>query len=108
LPEEKMIFPKKVIIAGRNWSVLTDKTLNGGEWDADAGEIRIGPHKSEEERMICFIHEVLEVILTMKNYRQESYPDENYLFIFTHRDLINIARDFYLALRPILPTKGKY
>jgi hypothetical protein len=98
--------PKSVAIAGRTWPVIMDKSVDGGKWKSDPGEIRIGPHKSDEERVIWFLHEVLEAILTLRNHRYESYPDENYLFVFDHREFINIVRDFYLAV-PILPMKGK-
>lgn len=102
-----MRLPSKVVIGGRTWPVIADKSVHGGAWTSDPGEIRIGPHKSDEERMTWFLHEVLEAILCIRNHRQDSYPDENYLFVFDHRDFINVVRDLFLALKSILPTTGK-
>lgn len=84
-----------------------DKSVHGGEWTSNPGEIRIGPHKSKEEQLIWFFHEAMEAILTMRNHRKESYPDNNDLFIFDHREFINIMRDFFLVISPLLATKER-
>ncbi len=94
--------PRSVVIAGRPWLVVYDKSLNGAEWKSNPGEIRIGAHNSDEEQMIYFLHEVLEAILDRRNNRYESTHSENDLFVFDHREFINIVRDFYFAIRPLL------
>jgi len=97
-----MNLPKSVVIAGRPWPVIMDKAVSGGSWTSDPGEIRIGPHKSEDERMIWFLHEVLEAVLAMRNHRHDSIPDNNYLFVLDHREFTNAVRDLFLAIKPIL------
>jgi len=101
-----MSLPKSVIIGGRSWSVISDKSLDGGSWISNPGEIRIGLHKSEEVCMVWFLHEIFEVILAMGHHRFECYPNkDNDLFIFSHKELIKIVEEFYGAIRPILWRK---
>ena len=103
-----MSFPKSVIIGGRPWPVISDKSVDGGSWTTNPGEIRIGPHKSEEERMIWLFHEIFEAILAMGHHRFECYPNkDNDLFVFNHKELTQIVRELYGAIKPILPMMGK-
>ena len=97
-----MKLPKSVVIAGRPWPVISDKTIEGGMFTSDPGIIKIGPHGSEDERLNILIHEILEAILTIRNHRYQSYPDQNDLYVFNHREFIGVARDVGLALRGFL------
>ena len=97
-----MRLPTSVIIAGRTWKVLYDKDVQGGEWYSQPGVIKIGPTSSDEEKIGIFVHEILEAILTTRNYRYDNYPDGNDLFVFNHREFINIVKDLTLALRGVL------
>jgi len=101
-----MRLPQNVIIAGRTWKVVHDKDISGGRFDSKPGIIKIGSLQSKDEETQVFIHEVLEAILAMKNHRYENYQDENYMFVFNHRDFLNICRDLTLALKGILKSGG--
>ena len=103
-----MKLPTSVVIGGRLWPVISDKSVDGASWTTNPGEIRIGLHKSEEERMIWLLHEIFEAILAEGNHRFECYPNkDNDLFIFDHKEFIKIVKELYGAIKPILPTKGK-
>ena len=102
-----MKLPRSVIIAGRPWPVVFDKAIVGAEWSSNPGVIRIGPHKSDEEQVIFFIHEILEAILTQRLHRYDSYPDEKcQLFFVDHREFSNVVRDLYQAIKPLLRLGG--
>lgn len=102
-----MKLPKTVIIAGRPWPVVEDKSVDGALWDSNPGTIRIGPHKSDDVRAIWLLHEILEAILTQRLHRYDSYPDEkSQMFILDHREFSSVICDFYQAIKPLLTEGG--
>jgi hypothetical protein len=97
-----MKIPKSVIIAGRCYKVIRDKSISGAEWHSDPGVIKIGHHQSDEELTQWLIHECIEAILVMRNHGYENA--ESRMFVFNHSEFSNIINDVYLALKPMLKS----
>lgn len=98
-----MKFPKSVIIAGRPFKVVFKAGLGGAQFSSMPGLIEVGPHPDGDERLVWFLHEVLESIMTQRMCRYDSYPDrDSSRFVMTHAEFSNIVRDLVLAIKPML------
>jgi len=97
--------PKKVVIAGREWSVVWDKTVEGACFDGNSAMIVIGRDGKGSE-MELYLHEVLEALLHERGHRYHYYcsdgGNEKRIFSFNHAEFVNIVKDLALILKPLL------
>lgn len=86
----KLRFPKQINIISFNFKVIADKTLGGGSFDINKGEIVIGVKHIKEDPTYVFnvlCHELMEVIseLTRTRYSDPSVSG-NYKFFWDHKE----------------------
>lgn len=108
-----MKIPKKLNICGLTFDVDLRKDLMGSSFDCVKQKITLGAKDlTKEELLDDFVHEVIEVILVERGHRYSSYLDfqdtEGTLFIFSHKDYGNVARDISFVLRQIFWSKLKF
>ena len=99
-----MRLPKTIIIAGKDWTVKTDKKFNGGWFNGGKAIMCIGTRFKKDIANI-FLHEVIEAILTERAHRYKIYDDEinqNFLFNLNHSEFDNVIFDITLALKSFL------
>ncbi|HDY68080.1 MAG TPA: hypothetical protein ENH85_09835 [Candidatus Scalindua sp.] len=102
-----MKIPKKVIIAGKEFTVEKDFKGRGGSYSSDKAHIYIGTkNHTKDEIDNTFLHEVIEAILSerMLRFKLPYIGDSNgdYLFNFNHLEFENWVRDLRLALKDCL------
>ena len=100
-----MKLPKKVIIAGKEWIVKTNKNVSGGKFSTGSFSIEVGT-KYPKDILDIFFHEVVEALLTERNLRytiQRSQPENgDYLFNFNHEQFSQIIPDLIIALKDVI------
>jgi hypothetical protein len=100
--------PKHILICGRNYKIIKDKKIDGGNFNCGKQEIRIGTRKgtTKDELSIAFLHEIVECILAERLLRYKlgyNVPQNgDYLFNFNHKDFENWICDLNLALKDII------
>lgn len=98
-----MKLPKKVIISGKEFKVKLKKNSYSGHFSTIPAVMIIGTKGEEQQRREVFMHEILEAILTVRNYRFENAElPQNYHFCFDHKDIIDIAKDLSFAIKDIV------
>ena len=99
-----MKLPKKVLIAGKEWDVIQDKNMRGGQFDCCKAMMKIGT-KYPKEIGDVFLHEVIEAILLERNCRYSlfgKYENDGYIFVLNHKEFDNLCRDIVFALKDVL------
>lgn len=93
-----MKLPKYQIISGKKYKTKFSPGC-GGTFDTGSCIIEIGD--DDNNAIIeCYIHEVIEAILTERIHRYQYYPDGNdrLQFAFDHADFVNIVKDIVVGL----------
>ncbi len=78
---------KKLKINSFNFTVIWDKTNNGGSFSYYTKEIKIGIKNSDDSRIFEIImHELMEIVAVDMNVRLERPDcDSDYIFVYDHR-----------------------
>lgn len=103
-----MKIPPKLIICGREYRIIKDKKLRGGNFDGGAQVIRIGIKNNPptDEIRITLLHEIIELILAERLLRyQKNYShieNGHYLFCFNHQQFEDWIIDLNSALRTLI------
>ena len=93
---------KTITIHGRTWKIKFKKS-GGGEFSSNPATITLGADRDDEEIVQIFFHEIFEGILAMADFRYEAVgKDLDYMFVFDHKQLHAVVKDFYLAIRPMI------
>ena len=105
-----MILPKNRVLAGKKFRVYRNSLSNGGTFDSYKQEIEIGSSGKPDNQFDCFLYEVCEGILALRDLRytkeiQESDNDD-YLFSFNHKEFEVFCSDLTKALEGF-EYKGK-
>lgn len=97
-----MKIPKRVIIAGAEYSVVADKRGEGGAISGTAHIITIGT-KNPSEVPNILTHELLEACLMELGYRYHQYNDGNdgLMFAFDHAGLNRVALALSGAMKDV-------
>lgn len=94
-----MKLPKYQIISGKKYKTKFSPGC-GGTFDTGSCIIEIGD--DDNNAIIeCYIHEVIEAILTERIHRYQYYSDgtnEKLQFVFNHADFVNIVKDIVVGL----------
>jgi hypothetical protein len=89
----KLKLIKEVEILSSLFSVVYDKTTDGGSYSWRDSEIRIGIRSIKKDPLYTFSvisHEVMEIILVGTGCRFENgRTGDNFLFNFTHQNFEN-------------------
>lgn len=98
-----MRLPKSVVIAGLDFRVKYNRSVDGADWSSRTGLIRINPKRGEPV-FALFLHEVIEALMTRRGYRYEKNENCNCedLYIFSHPQYVELIRDLAVILRPML------
>ena len=100
-----MKLPKRVIIAGKTWTVKTNNKSNDARLDGSKGLIIIGT-KDKTYITENFLHEVLGGILIERGHRYHRICDQrdylDFLFSFDHFPFKSIISDLEIALKDVL------
>lgn len=94
-----MKLPKYQIISGKRYETKFTSG-GGGTFDTGACIIEIGDDKNNAV-LECYMHEVVESILTERIHRYQYYSDgtnEKLQFVFNHADFVNIVKDIVVGL----------
>jgi len=106
-----MNFPKRIIIAGREWKVKRDSSLAGvAFFDSFTATISLGKKYGEGEELEAFLHEVVEAILQDRGHRYHYNCDgdnDKRIFVFNHAQFTNVIRDLAGAVRLIVKQEKK-
>ena len=96
-----MRLPKTVNISGKTYTVDRDENRWGGLCSTGRQRIVVGTARDQTAQRIFtnYIHEVLEGVLLERKLRYESADDE-VVFIMTHKQFDNFAKDVATALMP--------
>lgn len=100
-----MRLPKKVLIYGKEYTVVKDPSRNGACVYEKDNIIEIGT--LEKGRILNnFLHEVIELILVENFCRYDNHytcpRDKDMVFVFDHRDFENIVPQIAIAIKGIL------
>ncbi len=98
-----MRLPKTVQISGKTYTVVKKPKKWGGTCQTGSQTIGVGTAKNQNAERIFnnFIHEVLEAITLERKLRYEAADDEM-VFVMTHKQFDDYARDFATAIRPMV------
>ncbi len=98
--------PETIQISGKQYAVKQNKSRWGGTCETGKQEISVGTKKNQSSQRIFgnFIHEVLEATAMEKSMRYTASDDE-ILFMMTHKQFDDYAKDVASSLWPIM--KGK-
>ncbi len=98
-----MRLPKTVNICGKTYTVHGNKKEWGGCCCTGSQTIGIGTAKnqSSHRKFTNLIHEVLEAIALERRLRYEA-SDEESVFVMTHKQFDDYARDVATALKPMV------
>lgn len=103
-----MKFPKKVMIDGREWSIVLNKKSDGAYIDAGKMEISIGTE--EDTGLKNFIHETIENICIFNHLRYRNLHAEcengDLIFVFNHEQFEKMCSDFSIVFREFLRING--
>lgn len=93
-----MEIPRKVLIAGREYTVHTGPGY-GASFDCCERKIVLGK-RSGNEALICVVHEIFEAILTERLNRYQIYTEGNdkMLFSFDHGEFCRLIPDFLIGI----------
>lgn len=83
----KLNFIKKINILSCNFTVVWDNNSDGGSFDWDKAEIKIGikTYKKDPLYTLHVInHELMELILTSIGGRYHNSRDHDFVFVFNH------------------------
>lgn len=106
-----MKIPKSIIISGITYTVILNSSLRAGARSSAAPPLIEICTKDEHKQNIFeyFIHEVLEQILILHTLRYEinyiESRNENYMFVFNHKQFEDVTRDLAFVVRQITDRK---
>ena len=103
-----MKFPKTVQISGKTYKVVTNPKVWGGICKTGKQLIGIGTkrNQSAQRKFGNFLHEVLEANALERSLRYEA-SDEELVFVMTHKQFDDYARDVATSLWPIVRNNLK-
>ena len=98
-----MRLPKAVNISGKTYTVRVSKKEWGGSCRTGKQEIVVGTEKSQSSHRIFnnFTHEIIEAVTLERKLRYEAADDE-IMFVMTHKQFDDFARDVATAIRPMI------
>ena len=98
-----MRLPKTVQISGKTYTVKKNDKRWGGSLRTGSQEIVVGTEKDQSSHRIFnnFTHEIIEAVTLERKLRYEAADDE-IIFVMTHKQFDDFAKDVATAIRPMI------
>lgn len=103
-----MRLPRKVIIDGKEWTVVKNPQGNGACFTGGTSSIVVGTHQ-KNKILENFLHEILEATLTYNHLRytnmHSDWNNGDLRFAFNHQQFEKVCSDLALAIKDIVKEK---